>query len=113
FAGGAVHHLESTSTPRKPTLQISFAQTGNELDWPVGDYRQDRFVPLLSHAHLPHARECQASAGTPVRHQPKPRQASGGTLLSCFSRISTRIWCRVDLRLICREATSVDLSHSH
>jgi hypothetical protein len=39
------------------------------------DYHQDRFVPLLSHAHLPHPRECQASAGTPVRHQPQPRQA--------------------------------------
>jgi len=37
----------------------------------VGDYCKDRFVLLLRHAHLPHARECQVSAGTPVRHQPK------------------------------------------
>ena len=34
------------------------------------DYCQDCFVPLLCHAYLPHGRECQASAGTPVRHQP-------------------------------------------
>jgi len=61
---------------------------------PFRNHRHDRLVPLLSHAHLPHARECQASAGTPVRHQPKPRQPSGGTLLSCFSRISTQEWLR-------------------
>jgi hypothetical protein len=53
------------------------------------NYRQNRLVPLLRHAHLPHARECHPSAGTPVRHQPKHWQASSGTLLSCFSRIST------------------------
>ena len=35
------------------------------------NYRQDRLVPLLSHAHLPHARECQESAEVGVRHHPK------------------------------------------
>jgi hypothetical protein len=37
----------------------------------VSNYCQDCFVPLLCHAYLPHARECQVSTGTPVRHQPK------------------------------------------
>ena len=72
---------------RLPTDTPILCHLGHDAT--VGDYRQHCLVPLLSYAHFPHARECQASAGTPVRHQPKPRQPSGGTLLSCFSRIST------------------------
>ncbi len=43
----------------------------------VANYRQDRLVPLLSHAHLPHARERDKSAEVAhisrrcVTHQPK------------------------------------------
>src|SRR5712691_11351174 len=36
----------------------------------VANYRQDRLVPLLSHAHLPHARERDKSAEVGVTHQP-------------------------------------------
>src|SRR5712691_7011544 len=37
----------------------------------VADYRQDRLVTLLSHAHLPHARERDKSAEADVTHQQK------------------------------------------
>src|SRR6202162_1299104 len=37
----------------------------------VTKYCQDRLVPLLSHAHLPHARERDKSAEVGVTHQPK------------------------------------------
>src|SRR5216684_162095 len=37
----------------------------------VANYCQDRLVPLLSHAHLPHARERDKSAEVGVTHQPK------------------------------------------
>ena len=46
-----------------------------------------------SHARVPPARKCQASAGTPVRHQPKHRQGINRDALSCFSRIGTTWWC--------------------
>src|SRR2546429_8033483 len=49
----------------------------------------DRLVSLLSHAQLLHARECQASAETAVRHQPNLCKASAEHVLSCFSRIRT------------------------
>jgi hypothetical protein len=42
-------------------------------------------VPLFSHAQLLHARECQASAETPVRHQPKLCKESAEHDLSCLS----------------------------
>ncbi len=45
---------------------------GHLVDRPtVPNYRQDRLVPLLSHAHLPHARERDKSAEVAVTHQPK------------------------------------------
>src|SRR5438128_2438229 len=56
---------------------------------PAAEDRHDRLVPLLSHAQLLHARECQASAETAVRHQPKLRKASAEHVLSCLSRIRT------------------------
>src|SRR6267378_5569678 len=56
---------------------------------PAIEGRHDRLVPLLSHAQLLHARECQASAETAVRHQPKLCKASAEHVLSCFSRIRT------------------------
>ena len=37
----------------------------------VRNDRQDCFVPLLSHAHLPHARERDKSAEVAVTNQPK------------------------------------------
>src|SRR5439155_4109136 len=46
------------------------------------------------HAQLLHARECQASAETAVRHQPKLCKASAEHVLSCFSRNRTEIWSR-------------------
>src|SRR5467141_3214140 len=52
---------------------------------PATEDRHDRRVRLLSHAQLLHARECQASAETPVRHQPKLCKASAEHVLSCFS----------------------------
>jgi hypothetical protein len=35
------------------------------------DHRQHGAIPLLSHAQLPHARECQESTEVGVNHQPK------------------------------------------
>src|SRR2546423_13458846 len=57
---------------------------------PAAEDRHDRLVPLLSHAQLLHARECQASAETAVRHQPKLCKASAEHVLSCFSRNRTQ-----------------------
>src|SRR2546426_9505680 len=56
---------------------------------PAAEDRHDRLVPLLSHAQLLHAQECQASAETAVRHQPKLRKASAEHVLSCLSRSRT------------------------
>jgi hypothetical protein len=36
------------------------------------DHLENRPIPLLSHAELPHARECQESAEGAVNHQPRP-----------------------------------------
>src|SRR5216683_2241122 len=51
---------------------------------PAAEDRHDRLVPLLCHAQLLHARKCQASAETPVKHQPK-----------AFCRLSTEFAHRV------------------
>src|SRR5437660_11052132 len=42
----------------------------------IANYCQDRLVPLLSHAHLPHPRERDKSAEVGVTHQPKPWAAA-------------------------------------
>src|SRR2546429_5909593 len=55
----------------------------------IANYCQDRLVPLLSHAHLPHARERDKSAEVAVTHQPKVCDASGEGLLGPISRTST------------------------
>src|SRR5216683_7482807 len=55
----------------------------------VADYRQDRPVPLLSHAHLPHARERDKSAEVAVTHQPKVCDPSAEGLLGHVSRTCT------------------------
>src|SRR5207247_9430226 len=60
----------------------------------VGDDRQDCLVPLLSHAHLLHARERDKSAEVAVTHQPKVCNASAEGLLRPVSRTCTLIWCR-------------------
>src|SRR5438067_7459913 len=56
----------------------------------VANYRQDRLVPLLSHAHLPHARERDKSAEVAVTHQPKVCDASGEGPLGPITRTCTR-----------------------
>src|SRR5438477_3226663 len=55
----------------------------------IANYCQDRLVPLLSHAHLPHARERDKSAEVGVTHQPKACDASGEGLLGPISRTCT------------------------
>src|SRR5450756_2645835 len=63
----------------------------------VANYRQDRLVPLLSHAHLPHAQERDKSAEVVVTHQPKVCNASAEGLLGPVSRTCTAAWwCRLD-----------------
>src|SRR5258708_30608908 len=57
-----------------------------------GDYRLHRLVPLLSHAQLPHGRECRESAEVGVAHQPKLCRASAEDLLGRFSRSCTTGW---------------------
>src|SRR5882724_633573 len=57
----------------------------------VADYRQDRFVSLLSHAHLPHARERDKSAEVGVTHQPKVCNPSAEGLLGPISRTCTAL----------------------
>src|SRR6266851_6201341 len=61
------------------------------VDCPVsasGNF-QDRLVPLLSHAHLPHARERDKSAEVAVTHQPKVCDPSAEGLLGHVSRTCT------------------------
>src|SRR5712692_4381379 len=58
------------------------------------NYRQDRLVPLLSHAHLPHARERDKSAEVAVTHQPKVCDASGEGHLGPITRTCTENWLR-------------------
>src|SRR5487761_168780 len=55
----------------------------------VANYCQDRLVPLLSHAHLPHARERDKSAEVGVTHQPKVCNPSAEGLLRPISRTCT------------------------
>src|SRR5450756_712598 len=58
----------------------------------VANYCQDRLVPLLSHAHLPHARERDKSAEVGVTHQPKVCNPSAEGLLRPISRTCTLSW---------------------
>src|SRR5205809_4033664 len=60
----------------------------------AANYRQDRLVPLLSHAHLPHARERDKSVEVAVTHQPKVCDPSAEGLLGPVSRTCTRNWLR-------------------
>src|SRR5436309_1042250 len=60
----------------------------------IGDDRQDCLVPLLRHAHLPHARERDKSAEVVVTNQPKVCNASAEGLMRPVSRTCTRKWCR-------------------
>src|SRR5216683_1086014 len=59
----------------------------------VAYYCQDRLVPLLSHAHLPHAWERDKSAEVGVTHQPKVCNPSAEGLLGPVSRTCTKCWC--------------------
>ena len=60
----------------------------------AANYRQDRLVPLLSHAHLPHARERDKSVEVAVTHQSKVCDPSAEGLLGPVSRTCTRNWLR-------------------
>src|SRR2546425_10802416 len=60
----------------------------------VANYRQNRLVPLLSHAHLPHARERDKSAEVAVTNQPKVCDPSAEGLLGPVSRTCTPSWLR-------------------
>src|SRR5712691_5887481 len=60
----------------------------------VAYHRQDRLIPLLSHAHLPHAPERDKSAEVGVTHQPKVCNPSAEGLLGPVSRTCTRFWLR-------------------
>src|SRR5216684_1816474 len=55
----------------------------------IANYRQHRLVPLLSHAHLPHAWERDKSAEVAVTHQPKVCDTSAEGLLGPVSRTCT------------------------
>ena len=55
----------------------------------LADHRQDSLIPLLSHAQLPHARECQGSAEAAVKDQPKHCQPSAGGRMPSISRPNT------------------------
>ena len=58
----------------------------------ITNYRQHCLVPLLSHAHLPHARERDKSAEVAVTHHPKVSDTSADGLFGPVSRTCTRLW---------------------
>ncbi len=66
----------------------------------VANYGQDRLVPLLSHAHLPHARERDKSPEVGVTHQPKVCNPSAEGLLRPISRTCTHIGARAGNRTL-------------
>jgi hypothetical protein len=55
----------------------------------VGEHSLDRFVPLLSHARVPHVRERDKSAEVAVTHHPKVCDTSAERLLGRVSRTCT------------------------
>ncbi len=56
----------------------------------LGDHRQHRLIPLLTHTHLPHRNECQGPTEAAVKHQPKQCQPSTDTQTLGVSRSNTR-----------------------
>src|ERR1700694_1091733 len=66
----------------------------------VANYCQDRLIPLLSHAHLPHARERDKSAEVGVTHQPKVCSPSAEGLLRPISRTCTHTGARAGSRTL-------------
>src|SRR5207245_11675048 len=58
----------------------------------VAYYCQDRLVPLLSHAHLPHAWERDKSPEVGVTHQPKGGNPSAEGVLGRVSGTYTHRW---------------------
>jgi len=79
----------------------------------VAYYCQDRLVPLLSHAHLPHVWERDKSAEVGVTHQPKVCNPSAECLLGPVSRTCTTIGSGVLSRLTTDSSVPVDTRHSH
>ena len=63
----------TSARPLAPFVQLCNDLTDRQ---PVTDHRQHGLIPLLSHAQLPHSKECQGSAEVTVKHQPKHCQAS-------------------------------------
>ena len=57
---------------------------------PLADDRQHGLIPLLSHAQLLHAKECQGSTEATVKHQPKHCQGSPEAKMSSINRGHTR-----------------------
>src|SRR5947208_8521397 len=76
------------ATQNCSTVLIMMSQALPALCWMTFTF----LVSDCSHAQLLEARECQASAETAVRHQPKRCKASAEHVLSCFSRIRTPKW---------------------
>ena len=66
----------------------------HQIEYSTANYCQDLFIPLLSHAHLPHARERDKSAEVGVTHQPKVCNPSAEGPLRPISRTCTRGWLR-------------------
>jgi hypothetical protein len=54
------------------------------------EHLENRPIPLLSHAQLPHAKECQESAEVAVNHQPKTCNPSTEDRTSRINRSHTR-----------------------
>jgi hypothetical protein len=55
----------------------------------LADDPQDRLIPLFSHAHLPHERDCDQSADLAGTHQPKVCDTSAEVLSRRVNRTST------------------------
>src|SRR5713226_5747237 len=66
----------------------------------IANYCQDRLVPLLSHAHLPHARERDKSAEVAVTYQPKVCDPSAEGPLGPVSRTCTHFGARAGNRTL-------------
>ncbi|MDT5355954.1 MAG: hypothetical protein QOJ56_4486 [Mycobacterium sp.] len=80
----------TSARPLAPFVQLCNDLTDRQ---PVTDHRQHGLIPLLSHAQLPHSKECQGSAEVTVKHQPKHCQASAETEMSSINRGHTNLLC--------------------
>ena len=66
----------------------------------LAEDRQDCLIPLLSHAHVPHGRDCGQSAGAVGTRQPKVCDTSAERLQRRFTRTNTvKRWAGQDSNL--------------